>query len=429
MMYPKLGIRAPLLGLAGTTVRVSNAFRRMMGDRSGNVAIVFCIAIIPILAAIGISIDFTRASNTKAHLDSTVDSTALSIAMLAAADPNAPNFATEITKAQTIFTSMAKSTADLTIAPVTVNVKTDPSDSSTILATVAYTASLNTTIGSVFMPKIDISGTATAVISKPGGICITTIDKSAVSFIANGATINGPDCVFNDWSIANPAAIFNGSTVTSAKFCIAGASDVINGASVTNHKTSCTVSPDPYVAALPSVSLGSCYSGPTIFMSSTTLQPGTYCGDLIFNGFGTITLKPGLYILQNSTWIINGPWRLEGTDVTFYFADSNSVLTNNGSTLWLSAPTSGAYQNLLMFEPQGLPKTQMILNGVGGHNFAGLFYLPSRDIILNGVTNSSPEYVSMWVNTIIVNGGPWNIAAAKPLANGSPPATVARLMN
>lgn len=53
------------------------AVRRFKGDRGGNIAVLFAIALLPILTFIGAAIDYTRAVNAKSSMQAALDSTAL----------------------------------------------------------------------------------------------------------------------------------------------------------------------------------------------------------------------------------------------------------------------------------------------------------------------------------------------------------------
>jgi Flp pilus assembly protein TadG len=70
-------IQSPLRTLLQAWVRFARA-------RSGNIAITFAIALIPLLAFVGAAIDYSRANALKASLQSALDSTALMVSKSAA---------------------------------------------------------------------------------------------------------------------------------------------------------------------------------------------------------------------------------------------------------------------------------------------------------------------------------------------------------
>src|SRR5262249_9230347 len=91
------------------TVRVgTGAYRRFAQDSSGSVAMVFSLALIPIMVAVGAAIDYSRANSVKAVLQATLDS-----ALLAGAKDGSSSWAQV---AQNVFQAnfSAKSSASLT---------------------------------------------------------------------------------------------------------------------------------------------------------------------------------------------------------------------------------------------------------------------------------------------------------------------------
>ena len=79
-----------------------------------------------------------------------------------------------------------------------------------------------------------------------------------------------------------------------------------------------------------------------------SFAPGTYCATLDIKG--TATLAPGVYVLKNGLNIA-AQGAASGTGVTFYLTGSNAGFTiNGGGTLSLSAPTSGSYAGVLIYQ-------------------------------------------------------------------------------
>jgi hypothetical protein len=158
------------------------------------------------------------------------------------------------------------------------------------------------------------------------------------------------------------------------------------------------------------VTPGTCiYQSP--LSGTVTLNPGTYCGGINFNGSGTLTLNPGLYVLKSGSMILNSGWTVNGTGVTFYFADQSSYIQfNSNVSANLSAPTTGSYANIVMFEPTGLSNTQLAIDGTSSSSFTGLFYLPSRDVTINSVSNVNSNSVTMVFSTLILDQTNWTIA-------------------
>lgn len=62
--------------------------RKFVSAQHGNVAVIFALSIIPLLAAVGVAIDYSRANATKTAMQEALDATAISLAHEAANDTN-----------------------------------------------------------------------------------------------------------------------------------------------------------------------------------------------------------------------------------------------------------------------------------------------------------------------------------------------------
>src|SRR4051812_4136843 len=65
----------------GASVRnqVDGAARRFGGAEDGNIAVIFAIALVPILGFVGAAIDYTRANAARSSMQAALDSTALMV--------------------------------------------------------------------------------------------------------------------------------------------------------------------------------------------------------------------------------------------------------------------------------------------------------------------------------------------------------------
>ena len=139
--------------------RLSRKFR---GDKSGNIAITFGLAALPIMLAVGAAVDYTVANRTKAALDGYADAAAISAvnqAAMALTNSQAKTFATNQFNAQA---AMLKKGS---VSKVTVKVTTT---GNTRTATLTYTASVPTAfMGMVNVNTIPVGGSSTASSAAP----------------------------------------------------------------------------------------------------------------------------------------------------------------------------------------------------------------------------------------------------------------------
>jgi Flp pilus assembly protein TadG len=373
-------------------------FRR---SNAGNVAVIFAIAAVPVIGVVGTAVDYSKAGDVKTHLR-----TALDTALLAGATrPANLQISTATAAFNGNFNSKYATTATASFTP-----NADGSLSGTASSSVP--ASFLGVFG-ISTITVGAAGTATPRNAKTD-VCILLVNtlKTQALLVNSGAQINAPSCEIDVLSTQSPAAIFN-TGLNVKNICIKGSTIIKNGGANPPVETSCAATSDPFAGQLPTVSVGSCTFNNQVYNSgNVTLSPGVYCGSTNFNGTGTLTLSPGLYAIKNGAMIFNSGWTVTGSGVTFYLVDQNATLTFNGGVkATLSAPTSGTYANILVYEPVGLPNTNLPINGSSGDSFTGLFYLPSRDVTINSVSNMTTNSVTMVFSTLILDATNWSIAA------------------
>jgi Flp pilus assembly protein TadG len=378
--------------------------RRFRPARAGNIAVIFSIALIPLIGAIGVAVDWSMANKVQASVQKALDAAVL----VGVGQPSALQISTATAFFKGDFNGPPGTTANASFIQ----------NSNGSLSGTANSSVQATFLGVFGISSIPVHAASTAI-SKTSGtnVCIllvNTLDTQAL--LANsGAQITAPTCEIDVLTTQSPAAIFN-ATLNVERICIKGATIVKNGGATPPAVTNCATISDPFAGKLPTVSVGSCDFNNQVYDPGTvTLNPGVYCGSTNFNGSGTLMLNPGLYVIENGAMTFNSGWTVTGTGVTFYLANSSSTMTFNGNVnATLSAPTSGTYANILMFEPTGLGNTNLAINGSSGDSFAGLIYLPSRNVTINSVSNMTTNNVTMVFSTLILDATNWTIAAGSP---------------
>jgi Flp pilus assembly protein TadG len=382
-------------------------FRRA---KSGNVAILFGLSTLPLILLLGAAVDYQRATSAKSRLQSAVDTGAI-----AAANGSALT--------QTARQVLASNAALVNLGPMASQINPTVTETET---SGHYQVAAQANVPTAFMQIARVTSipiSATAVASNTGAgasstnVCILALSTTySPGLLANSSVnINAPNCEIDVASTGNPAATFNsGDVFNVSKLCVAGANILNNAGSISALQTGCTVATDPFSGKLPAVTVGSCTVSNQNYSGTVPLSPGVYCGNFNFNGSsGTLNLSPGLYIFSGTTWNLNSGWTVNGTGVTIYFADQWSYIQfNSGVQAYLSAPTSGTYANILMFERGGLPTSSFTVNGGAGHNLSGLVYLPSRNITFNSMSNVTAEALTIVVNSVILDTLNWTITSS-----------------
>lgn len=357
----------------------------------------------------GGAVDVMGAMTEKEHFQEKLDAGVLAAATQAT--PQAQR--SEVENFLSDLVSEGRPTLDLKDA-VSVSSNADGSVTGSFRAD--YTPSFLPLIGMNTMP-ISVTATAIAAKESAAGACIYVLgNKNQAVLVNSGARIKAENCGVDVHSVSNPAFIMNsGSTIDTTRFCVKGTQYIKNGGTLTNLQVGCKPSDDPYAGKFVEPKLpATCTNSGTKDGQTQSIKPGMHC-DLTFNGSPNVTFEPGLHIIKGRM-IINSNSTVTATGVTFYFPDVDSeIRANGGLTFKASAPKSGTYKGVLMFEKTsnavvGSNTRQYIFNGSNGETLEGIIYLPNRDVTYNSTTNQANK-ISMVVNTMIINSANWNLKA------------------
>ncbi|WP_280164078.1 Tad domain-containing protein [Rhizobium sp. RU36D] len=392
----------------------------------GNFGIITALLIPLLLVAAGGAVDVNRAFSEKDRLQGLLDS-----AMLAAAHKTTPE--DRLKQAKSFLATASTEEAVDFEKRLQIAQNADGS------ITGNFTGSISTPfLNLIGISNYDIAVKSTAIAStgtESSGACIYVLGSKGQDVLINsGANVYSKECGVHVHSTANPAFIMNaGAKIDTPEFCVKGTKYIKNGGTLTNLATNCAVDPDPYAGKLPEPTVPSiCTTSGWKDGQSITLKPGLHC-ETGFNGSPTITFEPGLHIIKGRM-IINSNATVKAEGVTFYFADVNSEIRINGGVKFTgTAPTSGTYKGILMFEntsnaANAANKQQYIFNGSLGEVLQGIIYLPNRDVTYNSTTNQVSE-ISLVVNTIIMNSANWLVEPYTGNSGNSSAATGVRLLN
>lgn len=162
-----------------------------------------------------------------------------------------------------------------------------------------------------------------------------------------------------------------------------------------------------------------------------TVQPGVYSSFSI-NG-GNIDFSPGLYIFDGNSGsmtadnlTIPGNSTITGDGVTFYFTNDATIQMNGTPTINLTAPSSGTYQGILMWQDKsdtnvGPNPNGPTLGGNSGAQYNGILYFPSDQLTFYGNNNSLSVGVVV-SDALALSGNPSvNFNGAASVPGGLPP--------
>jgi Flp pilus assembly protein TadG len=152
-----------------TLFREINRFRR---DKSGNVAVIFTLALVPTLSAMGCAIDYSRASQLRSKLQTAADSASVgsvaknSAAFIAAGTMTSDGpIAAGVTDANNIFNGNVANVSGYTLNSLASTVN---KTGSSVNSTVTFSATIPTTfMGVVGKSAMTVGGTSTSIATMP----------------------------------------------------------------------------------------------------------------------------------------------------------------------------------------------------------------------------------------------------------------------
>ncbi|QLF69821.1 pilus assembly protein [Peteryoungia desertarenae] len=400
--------------------KLQGSAARLLRDRGGNFGMLTALLIPVLLVTAGGALDVTLAMAEKARLQGELDAAVLA----AARDTDAQGQLDRARGYMSDLPESSKELAELAVNGTSLALVQNPDGSLTANFSKPHRTYF---LGLIGMDEIPLGLTATAMTSgeKTGGACIYALgNQNQAVLINSGANLKSENCEVHVHSTSSPAFIMNaGARIETRRFCVKGTQNIRNGGTLTNLETGCAAEADPYAGKLPEpVVPSTCTTQGTKDGQRITMKPGLHCGTT-FNGSPTVTFEPGLHIIRGRM-IINSGATVIAEGVTFYFPDVDSELrANGGLTFTATAPTTGPYAGILMFEKTSDPnnnrnKRQYIFNGSRGEILKGIIHLPNRDVTYNSTTNQKSQ-ISLVVNTIIMNSANWQVEPYEATASSS----------
>lgn len=345
--------------------------RRFLADRSGVTAINFGLALTAAVGLGGAAVDYGRATTDRTSLQGQVDAAALAAAQeIGFGDP--------VATAKAHFRALPGNSSGLVV------------DATVEGDRVTVTASRNTRtalLGVVGISHVAVGASSTAQQSVKGPpICILALSRTAspgVSFAGNTSFSAKGCAVYSNSSVQTAISIQGSATATADAFCaVGGVSPELKPS-----RSGCRVQEDPFKNVPAPDTAGCTYSnknqtsvGPN---GTKTFSPGIYCETLEIKG--TAILNPGTYVLKKGL-DISAQGAASGTGVTFYLTGDPATFGFNGSgSLNLSAPTSGTYEGILIFQDRSAPSTGTNkLNGNSETVLKGAIYVPAQMVEITG---------------------------------------------
>lgn len=140
---------------------------------------------------------------------------------------------------------------------------------------------------------------------------------------------------------------------------------------------------------------------------TTVLYPGRYRGGLSASSSANIIMMPGIYYMDEGGFQFTGAGSLYGENVMIYNepgnGQSNDVNISASGSVYLTPPSSGIYQGIILFQER-TSDVAATISGGANMNISGTFYFAGAQLNVvgsGGFSNFGSQYIS---NTLNVQG-------------------------
>ena len=335
--------------------------RSFESDRQGAVAVIFGLVATVLLGLVGGGIDYARLAARRSQLQGATDAGVL-------AGGNSLKLASSNTASVVGITTQtiqngAQPPAD---SPVTITV-TLPADKSSVFARAEQTVKLSFG-GFVGVPTVKIAAQARANVVGSMRLCMLALDPAAPGAfdLEKAAQVTATGCTLYSNSTSPIGMTGKDSSIATAQtICSAGGYSGVRANFAPPPQTGCPTIADP-LKDRPAPTVGGCTSIPVsankkgdtsknLIDQDATLDAGTYCGGLHITKNAAVTLRAGIYVMQDGPLIVDSKASLTGTDVGFYFmGNKGGLLFDQKTSISLAAPTTGTMAGLLMMEERAV---------------------------------------------------------------------------
>ncbi len=369
--------------------KLRDGLQAFRSARGGNVAVMFAVALIPIVVAVGAAVDYSRGNSAKAAMQAAADAAALY-----AAKGSYTSDSQRVTAGVNAFN--ATYPAKFETASPTVKVANN---------TVTVTAAGNVPtiiLGVAGVNTMAVSVTSVAGIGGATTACVLALQTSNDAIFVHGSAGLKANCGLYSNSTSSNGIDFDGDSVTTASsICVVGGYVKDSSAKVTPTPTvKCPAMADP-LAALPTPSNASAsctYNGYEV-NSTGTLNPGVYCGGIKIGSSAKATFNPGIYIIRDGQFNIGSSAQVTGQNVMFYLTGQNANLDQGSSShMNFTAPNSGTYKGIVFFQSRTANTSANRFGGSSTDVIQGAVYFPNgtAEINCNGTVGASADY-TVWV--------------------------------
>jgi Flp pilus assembly protein TadG len=386
----------------------NRVLRPFLGCQKGNVAIIFGMVAIPVVLSVGIAVDYARALSARTKLQGAVDAAAMAGARLPATSNQNRMHAANQTFAVNLTNSGLPTSIQPTIEANNAEVKV----AAAYLQPAAFTGLMG--LDSI---QVGAETTARSQVENGGVVCLLALNPTA----SDGLHLQGINKLSeeNCWAWVNstsPTALnATGTSLGKAQgFCTAG--DVLGAEHFSPPPyTGCEPMEDPFAEKFAAYDPpdGDCTSRNTnvqLKSGTFTLKPGVYCGDLVLKPQANVTFEPGIYVIKDGYFEIQGQASAAGDGVVFFFKGSNTrLIVRGGGNIDFKAPAMGDLAGFVLVDRlwgSNATINETVIQGGGRVKIEGILYAPQWRVNIsgNGDVNQEANYLAMIADHFYMEG-------------------------
>jgi hypothetical protein len=282
----------------------------------------------------------------------------------------------------------------------------------------SYTVTTTISQGSAF--SVIVSSTAKV---QPSIIVLNPSAAGALSLQGSSSlTIAGAVVVDSN----SPTALSAGGTshVSAGSILVVGGVSASTGALSPAPVTGAAFVPDP-LAGLPVPGTGTSTTAVNLTGGSLTINPGVYTQISVSGNGTTLTMNPGVYVITSGGFSVSNSANVSGTGVVIYNAGLGAVSLGSSGNISLTAPMSGPYAGVLLFQARNNTAT-LSLNAQSAVGLNGTIYAPAALLSLGA---GSQLHSPVVVNTLSLSGHGGNPLTAAHFAPAPDNGTLGSMNN
>jgi len=369
-------------------------FKNLLKNESGTMAIIFAIALVPLVAFAGSAVDYSNTKSIQSDLQAALDSAVLAAVSFPARE--------KMLGVDPLEVAAKTFTANYPRSGVTPQFRMDGAIVRGTVSTSVPTWGLKF-VGITNLTANAVSAATTNPQRLP--VCFMAWNKHNKHTLELKDTVSvyAPDCNFygNSDDVDdvvdphNPQNFLTGKTVQAIGY---GHHELQNITPPLIRAADYV--PDP-LASMTIPKLETCTStNKVVDNQTTTLSPGVFCGGLKIQNNAKVTLNPGTYFINNGTFSIANS-SVTGSGVTIVSDGTSTPINWSSSTVRLAAPTSGSLAGIVVTGERRAGNGTFHNATVDLH---GVVYLPYTAFIWTN--NGTPTITAKWT-TWIVDGVSW----------------------